>query len=121
MAVPRFMAHINKRVFNPRERRRGKRPVLTHVGRNSGVEFQTPMDAFPVDGGFLFIGLYGPKTDWIRNVISAGSASVRYQGDHIALEQPRLVSQDEAESMLAASGHSPRTPSDGRYLVMTTT
>lgn len=78
------------------------------------------MDAFPVDNGFLFIGLYGPKTDWIRNVMASGSASVRYEGETIPLERPRLASRDEAESMLSQAGHAPRTPKDGQYLVMMT-
>ena len=30
MPLPRWLAHINKRVFNPMEVRRGARPVLIH-------------------------------------------------------------------------------------------
>lgn len=51
MPVPKWVAKVNKRVFNPREIRRGNRPVLTHIGRSSGKIFQTPLDAHAVDGG----------------------------------------------------------------------
>ena len=53
--LPRWLGRINKRVFNPLEIRRGKRPVLTHVGRKSGRTLETPLDAHPTDDGWLFI------------------------------------------------------------------
>jgi hypothetical protein len=42
MPLPRWLAHINKRVFNPMEVRRGARPVLIHTGRSSGKTYRTP-------------------------------------------------------------------------------
>jgi len=33
MPLPRWLAQINKRVFNPMEVRRGARQVLIHTGR----------------------------------------------------------------------------------------
>ena len=44
MPLPRWLAHINKRVFNPMEVRRGARPVLIHTGRSSGKTYRTPLD-----------------------------------------------------------------------------
>ncbi|MCD2106479.1 hypothetical protein O4214_16775 [Rhodococcus erythropolis] len=55
MPMPRWWGHVNKRVFNPRAISSGKRPVLTHVGRTSGTTYRTPLDAYPVDGGYVFI------------------------------------------------------------------
>ncbi|GAB1511362.1 PNPOx family protein [Actinophytocola sp. KF-1] len=46
----------------------GKRPVLTHVGRRSGRTYRTPLDAHPVEGGYVFVLVYGPGSDWARNV-----------------------------------------------------
>jgi hypothetical protein len=59
MALPRWLAQINKRVFNPIEIRRGKRPVLIHVGRTSGKTRHTPLDAHRLPDGYLFIPMYG--------------------------------------------------------------
>jgi hypothetical protein len=51
--MPRWWGQINKRVFNPRAIAGGKWPVLTHLGRVSGAMYRTPLDAHPVDGGYL--------------------------------------------------------------------
>ena len=96
MPMPRWWTQINKRVFNPRELERGVRPVLTHVGRTSGETYRTPLDAHPVDGGYLFILVYGSKSDWVRNVLAAGRARLTIDGEEIDLATPRLVDEDEA-------------------------
>lgn len=101
MPMPRWLARINKRVFNPMEIRRGKRPVLIHTGRVSGETYRTPMDAHPVDGGYLFIPMYGPKTDWVRNVVAAGCARLRLEGREIDLTSPRLIPKRDSWPMLA--------------------
>src|SRR3546814_20160772 len=59
MPMPRWWGHVNKRVFNPRAISSGKWPVLTHVGRTSGTTYRTPLDAYPVKGGYVFILVYG--------------------------------------------------------------
>ena len=64
MPFPRWLAHVNKRVFNPIEDRRGVRPVLIHTGRTSGRTYRTPLDAHRVPDGYVFIPMYGPRTDW---------------------------------------------------------
>ena len=92
MPVPNFMRHINKRLLNPREVEAGKRPVLTHVGRSTGTIHRTPLDAHPVDGGYLFVIMYGARvSDWVKNVLAAGSAEVTVDGVTTALTRPRIV------------------------------
>lgn len=94
--MPRWWAQVNKRVFNPWELRRGERPVLTHVGRTSGQTYRTPLDAHPVEGGYVFILVYGSESDWVRNVLAAGHASLRIKDHDITLSRPRLVEEGEA-------------------------
>jgi deazaflavin-dependent oxidoreductase (nitroreductase family) len=96
MPMPRWWGQVNKRVFNPRELERGVRPVLTHVGRTSGETYRTPLDAHAVDGGYLFILVYGSKSDWVRNVLAAGHARLTIDGEEIDLATPRLVDEGEA-------------------------
>lgn len=100
MPMPRWLARINKRVFNPLEIRRGVRPVLIHTGRSSGATYQTPLDAHPIDGGYLFIPMYGSRTDWVKNVMAAGEARLRIAGREIALQSPRLVPKEAAWPLL---------------------
>ncbi|MGN9780989.1 nitroreductase family deazaflavin-dependent oxidoreductase [Nonomuraea sp. ZG12] len=96
MPMPRWWGQVNKRVFNPRAIAGGKWPVLTHVGRASGAIYRTPLDAYPVDGGYLFVLVYGSGSDWVRNVLAAGGARLRVYGREVELAVPRLVGEDEA-------------------------
>ncbi|MEV8639031.1 nitroreductase family deazaflavin-dependent oxidoreductase [Streptosporangium sp. NPDC051023] len=92
---------MNKRVFNPRAIAGGKWPVLTHVGRISGTTYRTPLDAYPVDGGYLFVLVYGSRSDWVQNVLAADGARLRVDGREVQLAAPRLVGEDEAFQALS--------------------
>ncbi|MGV9666341.1 nitroreductase family deazaflavin-dependent oxidoreductase [Nocardia niigatensis] len=109
MPMPKWWGRVNKRVFNPRAIASGKWPVLTHVGRISGATYHTPLDAYPVDGGYLFIPVYGSGSDWVRNVLAAGGARLRIDGNEVELTAPRLVGVDEAfQAFLDESARPPR-------------
>lgn len=108
MPVPAWVAKINRKVFNPMEIKRGVRPVLIHVGRSSGKEYQTPLDALPVEDGYVFIPMYGvDKSDWVKNVLAAGHARLRVQGEETRLTSPRLISKDEAWELIEAGTKAP--------------
>lgn len=107
MPFPRWLAHVNKRVFNPIEDRRGVRPVLVHTGRTSGHTYRTPLDAHRVPDGYVFIPMYGPRTDWVKNVLAAGSARVRVDGREVELEAPRLVRKDDVWPLLPPTTKAP--------------
>jgi len=107
MPMPRWWGQLNKRLFNPPTLRSGTHPVLTHVGRKSGTVYQTPLDAHSVEGGYLFILVYGSKADWVRNVLAAGQARVTIDGKDTDLVRPRLVDQAEAWSVLPANAKPP--------------
>lgn len=108
MPMPRWWGQINKRVFNPRAVAGGKWPVLTHVGRSSGAIYRTPLDAHPVDGGYLFVLVYGSRSDWVQNVLAAERAQLRVDGKDVDLVSPRLIGEDEA--MQALPEEVPRPP-----------
>jgi deazaflavin-dependent oxidoreductase (nitroreductase family) len=107
MPVPMWIAEINKRFFNKLELKRGTRPVLTHVGRRSGTSYHTPLDAHPVDGGFIFICMYGPDADWVQNILAAGSAHLTIEDAEFDLDSPRLISKDEAWQRLPETVKAP--------------
>lgn len=109
MPMPRWWARMNKWTFNPRELAKGKRPVIIHVGRTSGREYQTPLDAHPVDGGYLFVPMYGTNSDWVRNVLAAGSARLRIGGAELALTAPRLIDEHAAFALLPEGTTRPPT------------
>jgi deazaflavin-dependent oxidoreductase (nitroreductase family) len=106
MPLPRWLAHINKRVFNPMEVRRGARPVLIHTGRSSGKTYRTPLDVHALPDGYLFIPLYGPRTDWVRNVLAAQTARLSMDGREIELQSPRLVKKKDIWPMVPTTKQS---------------
>ncbi len=107
MPVPMWVAQINKRIFNKLELKRGARPVLSHVGRSSGKAYRTPLDAHRVDGGFIFIVMYGSDSDWVKNVQAAGTASLQVGGEQFDLVKPRLVGKDAAWEQMPATAKPP--------------
>ena len=107
MPLPRWLAHINKRVFNPMEVHRGARPVLIHTGRSSGKTYRTPLDAHRLPDGYLFIPLYGPRTDWVKNVLAAQAAQLSIDGHEIELQSPRLVKKKDIWPMVPTTNKTP--------------
>ncbi len=100
MPVPQWVAQVNKRVFNPLEMRRGKRPVIMHIGRSSGKTYHTPLDAHRTEDGFVFILMYTSACDWVRNVMAAGSAKLSIGGNEFDLASPRLITMEEAAEIV---------------------
>ena len=105
--MPRWWARINKRAFNPRALESGKWAVLDHVGRSSGAVYRTPLDAMPVDGGFVIAIVYGSASDWVQNVLAAETAQLTVDGERFEVTEPRIVSAAEAEPLLAADAATP--------------
>lgn len=103
MPYPRWLAKINKRVFNPSQIRKGVYPVVKHIGRTSGKVYETPLDAYPTRTGFVLVARYGPESDWVKNILAAGTAILRVGDENHSLDSPRLVSQEEALEALAAA------------------
>lgn len=107
MPMPLWWGHVNKRIFNPRELKKGVRPVLEHVGRSSGVTYKTPLDAHEVEGGYMFILVYGPKSDWVQNIMASGAAVLTKDGESINLANPRVLGGSQAWPLLGVDIEKP--------------
>lgn len=100
MPMPLWWGQINKRVFNPRALRGDRWQVIHHVGRSSGKEYRTPLEAVPVDGGYVMTLVYGSRSDWVQNVLAAGSAKLEVDGQLVDLTDPTVLTSDEAFQLL---------------------
>lgn len=107
MPVPMWIARKNRRFFNPREIKKGVRPVLTHIGRTSGATFHTPLDAHPIDGGYIFIVMYGQQSDWVKNILASGEATLTVEGADTALTNPKIIGKGEAFLVLSRDVKAP--------------
>lgn len=87
---------LNRDVTNPRMMRSAGSPgayagVIHHTGRTTGRAYETPVGPFPNRDGFVIALPYGPSTDWVRNVLSSGSATLVHQGETFQIDQPEVV------------------------------
>jgi len=75
--------------------------VVHHRGRKSGTDYATPIAVVPtMDRTLVLIGLpWGPKTNWARNVVAAGSADLTLQGTVRSTNSPRIIGPTEAAAL----------------------
>ncbi|WP_187432479.1 nitroreductase family deazaflavin-dependent oxidoreductase [Agromyces mariniharenae] len=73
--------------------------IIRHRGRRSGTAYETPIAVVPTtDASIIMIGLpWGGTTNWARNVVASGGASLRWKGRDVELVHPRIVDAAEAE------------------------
>jgi deazaflavin-dependent oxidoreductase (nitroreductase family) len=64
--------------------------VVIHKGRRSGRTYQTPVNVFGVDGGYVIALTYGQDTDWVKNVMADGRCELRTRRRLIPLTSPEL-------------------------------
>jgi deazaflavin-dependent oxidoreductase (nitroreductase family) len=98
----------NRAVTNPRVLRSAGSPgasasVIHHVGRTSGRSRATPVGPFAVGDGFVIALPYGPGTDWVRNVLASGSATLVHEGSTIPIDRPEVVPVTQVIEDLPAS------------------
>ena len=65
--------------------------LVQHVGRKSGRVYETPVRATTSDNGFVITLPYGTDSDWVKNVMAAGKATLVYEGATYAVDQPEIV------------------------------
>lgn len=99
MPAPLWLGKVNRAGFN-----RLSRPVarwlpgfgvVVHRGRRSGREYRTPVNVFPVPGGFVIALTYGPQTDWVKNVLAAGGCRIETRGRSVTCVDPRVYRDPE--------------------------
>jgi deazaflavin-dependent oxidoreductase (nitroreductase family) len=76
--------------------------VIRHVGRTSGRSYETPVSAVLTDDGFVIALPYGLNTDWLKNVLASGSASIVHEGDTYQVAVPEIVTTAVAAPLFSA-------------------
>jgi deazaflavin-dependent oxidoreductase (nitroreductase family) len=69
--------------------------VVRHVGRRSGRTYETPVVAVEHDDSFLIALPYGKRTDWMKNVLASGTATVVTHGRTYGIDQPQVIPMTE--------------------------
>jgi hypothetical protein len=107
-AVVDRVRRFNRAVTNPRVLRSAGEPgasaaVLRHVGRVSGRSYETPVGPFAVGDDFVIALPYGPGADWVRNVMTKGSAVLVHEGRTVPIHEPEVVPVAEIMTELPPS------------------
>jgi deazaflavin-dependent oxidoreductase (nitroreductase family) len=61
--------------------------LVRHVGRKSGLTYETPVILVRVPEGFVAELTYGDKVNWYRNIVAAGGCVVVYHGEEHRVTQ----------------------------------
>jgi deazaflavin-dependent oxidoreductase (nitroreductase family) len=95
MPLPRWLARFNRHVTNhilgPLARYAPWMAIVVHIGRNSHRRYRTPVVIFPRDVHFLIALTYGPESEWVQNVLTAGGCALETMGRTLRLSEPRIV------------------------------
>ena len=94
--VLRAVRRFNRAFANPHAMKTAGGPgvrasIVRHVGRASGRSYETPVETFATDDGFAIALPYGPDTDWLKNVLASGSATIVDDGNTYRVDQPQVV------------------------------
>lgn len=95
MPAPRSVARFNRQFTNRLALRiAGYLPgfaIVRHVGRKSGRAYRAPVNAFAIVGGYIIALTYGSESDWVKNVLAAGSCELQTRGRRVRLFNPHTT------------------------------
>ena len=105
MPLSRGLARFNRVVTN-----RISRPlagwlpgfaVIVHVGRKSGAEYRTPLNAWIGDHDVIVALTYGRDTDWLKNLTTADGGEVIAGRKSYRVGPPQLIGSEGMSRMPA--------------------
>jgi deazaflavin-dependent oxidoreductase (nitroreductase family) len=99
---------FQRAIANPRQMRSAgtagaSTSVIRHRGRTSGRAYETPVAVVATDDGFVISLQFGSHTNWLRNVLAAGSATIVHEGRAYAVDRPEFIPLQEVASRFAPS------------------
>lgn len=75
--------------------------IIRHRGRVSGATYETPVGAVATDDGFLISLPYG-RSNWSRNVLASGSATLVHEGETYEVVKPEIIPLATVETAFTA-------------------
>jgi deazaflavin-dependent oxidoreductase (nitroreductase family) len=71
--------------------------VLHHTGRKSGHPYASPVQAYPVAGGYIAAYAYSDNPQWAQNLLASGEGNMTRGGKHYAITTPRHLGDEELQ------------------------
>jgi deazaflavin-dependent oxidoreductase (nitroreductase family) len=94
-AVARFNRVATNRILGPLAFVARPFAIVVHRGRRSGREHKTPVWAFRFERGIVIALTYGSRSEWVRNVLAEGGATLIAREGSRDLARPRIVHGDD--------------------------
>ena len=120
--VRNVVRRFNRTFGNPHQMKTAGKPgayasVIRHVGRTTGRSYETPMVPFATEDGFVIALPYGSGTDWLKNVMASGSATIVHEGNTYQVDQPDLFPQPSLRPICRprSNGHFAGSPSTNAF------
>jgi deazaflavin-dependent oxidoreductase (nitroreductase family) len=88
--IARFNKRFTNRLTAPLAQYLPGLGVVTHVGRNSGRTYRTPVNVFTHQEYFIFALTYGREAQWVQNVLAAGGCELTTRGQPHRLTHPEV-------------------------------
>jgi hypothetical protein len=90
--VRRFTrAFVNPRMLKTAGTPGASASVIRHRGRTTGRLYSTPVAAEPTEDGFVIALPYGTTSNWVKNVLASGSATIVDEGVTYRVDRPELL------------------------------
>jgi deazaflavin-dependent oxidoreductase (nitroreductase family) len=103
MLMPVWLERAQIRFVNPVAKRVARFlpgfAVVEHRGRTSGTAYKTVVNPIRTEG-VIAIGLIHGKTNWVKNVLAAGGADIRFRSGTVHATSPRLVEKGDTDPTL---------------------
>ena len=101
-AVRRSLRAARPYALKSSGKRGGYASIVRHVGRTTGREYETPVQSVATDDEFAIALPYGPTTDWVQNVVAAGTAIIVHDGSTHRVARPEIVPMSAAASRFSS-------------------
>jgi deazaflavin-dependent oxidoreductase (nitroreductase family) len=98
--IRRLARDVNKQALRTAGKPGAAAQVVRHVGRRSGRPYRTPTRILESSDGWVVLLPYGTSSDWLKNVLAAGSAEVEVGGGIHRAVDPRVVGRSEVGHLL---------------------
>lgn len=91
--LPRYL----NPVLRPVARYLSPLAVLHHTGRKSGNCYDSPVQAYPVSGGYIAAYAYSDNPQRAQNLLAIGEGTMTRGGKHHTITNPRHLSVEGLE------------------------
>jgi deazaflavin-dependent oxidoreductase (nitroreductase family) len=89
MALPKFLPRYLNPVMGAAARHVPPLAMLHHTGRSTGKGYDSPVQAYRTDGGFVVGYAYSDNPSWAKNLLAVGHGQMTRAGKQYTVTNPR--------------------------------